>query len=53
MTEGASRGRWFGLVGLTLGVTLIIATHDESAVTRASARATVRSVQLKAGELVT
>ena len=35
-----------------VGVTLIIATHDESAVARASARATVRSVQLKGGEVL-
>ena len=35
-----------------VGVTLIIATHDESAVSRAAARATVRSVQLKGGSIV-
>jgi ABC-type ATPase involved in cell division len=35
-----------------VGVTLVIATHDESAVARAGARATVRSVQLKGGEVV-
>ena len=35
-----------------VGVTLIIATHDESAVSRAAARATVRSVQLKGGAIV-
>ena len=35
-----------------VGVTLIIATHDESAVERAASKTTTRSVQLKAGEIV-
>jgi cell division transport system ATP-binding protein len=35
-----------------VGVTLLIATHDEAAVSRAAATTTVRSLQLKAGEIV-
>jgi len=35
-----------------VGVTLLIATHDQGAVTRASAKVKTRSVELKAGELV-
>ena len=35
-----------------VGVTLIIATHDETAVERAASKTTTRSVQLKAGEIV-
>ena len=35
-----------------VGVTLLIATHDENAVNRAAARTAIRNVQLKTGELV-
>ena len=35
-----------------VGVTLLIATHDDSAVTRAGAKTRIRSVQLKAGEVL-
>jgi cell division transport system ATP-binding protein len=35
-----------------VGVTLLIATHDHNAVTRAQARVKTRSVELKSGELV-
>ena len=35
-----------------VGVTLIIATHDEGAVARAAAKTQTRSVRLKAGEVV-
>ena len=35
-----------------VGVTLLIATHDESAISRAAAKTTTRTVQLKAGEIV-
>ena len=34
-----------------VGVTLLIATHDEATVARAAAKAVTRSVQLKAGEI--
>ena len=34
-----------------VGVTLLIATHDEATVARAAAKTTTRSVQLKAGEI--
>ena len=35
-----------------VGVTLLIATHDDSAVTRAGAKTRIRSVQLKRGEVL-
>ena len=35
-----------------VGVTLLIATHDDNAVNRAAAKTAIRNVQLKAGELV-
>jgi cell division transport system ATP-binding protein len=35
-----------------VGVTLLIATHDQNAVTRAQARVKTRQVELKSGELV-
>jgi len=35
-----------------VGVTVMIATHDEDAVRRAAGKTTTRNVQLKAGELI-